>query len=109
MEKICYGSIICRIRIPADYFVPPLEVDSKPNTPTPFVVPDINFPIDDERGDVFVSRAEMVATVCGLIGVVKFLQIGRVVGMKHSGIRILGCPHDSVLRFVGEMLGVAPG
>src|ERR1700727_2069036 len=59
--------------------------------------PHVDFAVGDGWGDVFIASAELIAVLGSLVGVVDLQQVGSVVGVKDSGVRVLGGPYDSVL------------
>src|SRR2546430_17622690 len=70
---------------------------------------DVDFAVGDGGGDVFVAGAEMVGAVGGLVAVVKFMQIGGIVGVEHGRGRVLDRPDNSVLIQVGGNAGSCAG
>ena len=84
---------------------------SEPNTATPLCVPTYTRPF----AIIGVMNLLPVPNVhdpdCWRPGRVVELggEVGRVVGVQHSGIRVLGRPQDAVVVPDAEILGVVPG
>ena len=57
---------------------------------------DEDLAVDDQRRDELVAVAEVIAPACGLVAVVKLIQIRGVVSVQRGGRRILDSPHNAV-------------
>lgn len=63
---------------------------------------DVNLAVDDHRGDVFISWAEVIPAARRLVAVVQlFRQIGCVIRIQNCRIAVVDSPENSTRRAVG--------